>query len=63
MLCDRINALNWQQMISELSENGFTTTGSIFDEKTCYELIDLYNKANHRSCINMARHNFGNGEY
>lgn len=55
--------INWQNASEELSEKGFVSLKSILSQSQCEELIALYDKPIYRSTINMARYQFGMGEY
>jgi hypothetical protein len=55
--------INWQNASEELSEKGFVTLKSVLTQTQCEELIALYDKPIYRSTINMARYQFGMGEY
>jgi uncharacterized protein len=55
--------INWQETSEELSEKGFVTLKSILKTSECEELIALYDQPIYRSTINMARYQFGLGEY
>lgn len=55
--------INWQIATEELSNKGFVTLKSVLSQTQCEELIALYDKPIYRSTINMARYQFGMGEY
>jgi hypothetical protein len=63
-LTEKIAALDWTQIGSELNERGHTTTGPLLSAEECLELADGYNDGRKfRSRVIMARHGFGRGEY
>ena len=55
--------INWENTSAELSEKGFVTLKSVLNTVQCEELMALYEKPIYRSTINMARYQFGLGEY
>jgi uncharacterized protein len=55
--------INWEVISEELSDKGFVTLKSILNPLECEELIALYDQPIYRSTINMARYQFGLGEY
>lgn len=55
--------INWQSASNELTEKGFVTLKHVLSPAQCKELIELYNQPIYRSTINMARYQFGSGEY
>ena len=55
--------INWQIATDELADKGFVTLKSILLPSECNELIALYDQPIYRSTINMARYQFGSGEY
>ena len=60
-----ISALDWPAIEASLAEHGYATTPPFLDAGTCDELRRLYDDpaTSFRSTINMARYNFGSGEY
>lgn len=61
---ERVAALDWQGIESELDEYGVGLTGPMLDAGACAALRALYAEPQHfRSRIVMARHGFGRGEY
>jgi uncharacterized protein len=61
---DRIAALDWDQIESDLSERGFAQTGPLLHADQCASLIALYDDRDRfRSRIVMARLGYGVGEY
>ncbi|RXZ38155.1 proline hydroxylase [Oxalobacteraceae bacterium CAVE-383] len=59
-----IDALDWQGIEDELGQYGCAKITGILHEDACDALVSLYPQDNlYRSRINMARHNFGRGEY
>ena len=55
--------LNWQNIENELLECGFARIPNILSSESCEELKKAYDQDVYRSVINMARYNFGRGEY
>lgn len=55
--------IDWQNATDELSNKGFIRLKSILTPPQCVELISLYDQPIYRSTINMARYQFGFGEY
>jgi hypothetical protein len=56
--------LDWNDLAGQLDARGCATTGALLNKKECAALATLYSKdAIFRSRIEMARHNFGRGEY
>lgn len=63
-LAARIDALDWDQIRSDLDTYGAARTGPLLDAETCAELAGLYQDPDRfRSRIVMRRHGFGQGEY
>jgi hypothetical protein len=62
-LFERVDALDWSRLGSELDERGFAVTEPILDEHECRDLADLFDGDGFRSTIDMARHRFGDGRY
>jgi hypothetical protein len=63
-IANRVAALDWASLSSELDLRGGVTTGPLLTAKECHALVGLYEKeAAFRSRIVMARHGFGSGEY
>lgn len=61
---ERVAALDWPRIESELDEHGVGLTGPLLDVGACAALRALYGEPGHfRSRIVMARHGFGRGEY
>lgn len=52
--------LDWH---TELLEKGFVKRKNILEKDTCDALMSAYDQDIYRSVINMARYNFGAGEY
>lgn len=55
--------IDWQNATEELSNKGFVILKSVLTPPQCVELIAIYDKPIYRSTINMARYQFGLGEY
>jgi hypothetical protein len=61
---ERIAALDWPAIRSELDEVGVASFGPVLGRAECRELAGMYgDDARFRSTIDMARHRFGEGEY
>jgi uncharacterized protein len=64
VLADRIAALDWTSMASDLDAHGCVTTGPLLSPHECAALAQTYGAdAPFRSRVIMARHGFGRGEY
>jgi uncharacterized protein len=60
----RVAALPWAALATQLDAQGFATTGQLLDPNECGALIANYQAPDlYRSQIDMARYNFGRGEY
>ena len=57
--------LDWQELAASLDEEGYAVTPPLLDAATCRAVAECYDDpdARFRSTIDMARHNFGRGEY
>lgn len=63
-LLDRLDALDWPQLETQLERHGHACIEQLLDADTCAHLAALYPDARtFRSRIVMARHSFGQGEY
>lgn len=63
-ILERVRALDWKQIDSELSAQGNAVLSSVFSQQECESLARCYaNDEIFRSRIVMARHGFGRGEY
>jgi len=61
---ERIENLDWNEIVASLNEGGFALTTSLLTESECEELIALYpDDKRFRSHIVMARYRFGSGDY
>ena len=61
---ERVAALDWRQMISDLDNYGCAAIKGLLVPGECHELSSCYDHDEHfRSRIIMARHGFGRGEY
>ena len=61
---ERVAALDWTAIISNLDEHGCATTEPLLTPKECTILAESYDSDQlFRSRIIMARHGFGRGEY
>lgn len=63
-ISDRVAALDWDALSTELDLRGAVTTGPLLSKNECHALAGLYDQEPpFRSRIVMARHGFGSGEY
>jgi hypothetical protein len=64
-LCIRESAIDWQKIHEGLDDNGYAVTAPLLSRTTCQRIAGFYDdpKRRYRSTVNMARHNFGRGEY
>ena len=59
----RIHELPWPELHEALDAQGFARTGKVLSAAECGDLADLWDAAEFRSHIDMARYRFGEGEY
>ena len=63
-IVDRIAALDWADISSELDAHGCAVIGPLLTPEQCAALAGLYDMDGiFRSRVVMARHGFGRGEY
>jgi hypothetical protein len=62
-LADRIEALDWDRLRSELDERGYAVAPKVLLAGEANELIELFEDGSFRSVIDMRRHRFGSGVY
>src|SRR3954447_11844869 len=60
---ERVDALPWQELTTELDERGFAVTPPLLRASECRDLSALFEAGRFRSTIDMARHRFGDGRY
>jgi uncharacterized protein len=60
---DRVDALDWPELRTQLDARGFAVTAPLLTAAECAELADLFDGGRFRSTIDMARHRFGDGRY
>ena len=60
---DRIDALDWEDLTTQLDERGFALTETVLGDDECAELAAQFDDGRFRSTIDMARHRFGDGRY
>lgn len=61
---ERVTALDWQGISSELDAHGCATIDSLLTPEQCATITDMYSAEEHfRSRVVMSRHGFGRGEY
>jgi len=59
-----IEGLDWKQIAAALDELGVATAGTVLKPKECRAVADLYEEdGRFRSTVDMARHQFGEGQY
>jgi hypothetical protein len=59
----RVDALDWDDLRTQLDQHGFAISTPLLDPTECQELADLFDSGRFRSTIDMARHRFGDGRY
>ncbi|WNG33425.1 2OG-Fe(II) oxygenase [Archangium violaceum] len=63
-LPERVAALDWERIATDLDTHGCATVGGLLSPAECLELSECYpSDALFRSRVVMARHGFGRGEY
>ena len=62
-LGERVDALDWDDLHSQLDDRGFAVTPPLLDARECERLSALFDGGRFRSTIEMARHRFGDGRY
>jgi hypothetical protein len=63
-IIERVAALNWERISSELDAHGCAVIGPVLTPEECAALAELYDSDGiFRSRVVMARHGFGRGEY
>ena len=63
-ISDRIAALDWEALRTQLSETGFAQTPPVYTAGECRELDRLFDEDDRfRSTVDMRRHRFGEGQY
>jgi hypothetical protein len=62
-LGERVDALDWDDLRSQLDDRGFAVTPPLLDARECERLSALFDGGRFRSTIEMARHRFGDGRY
>jgi hypothetical protein len=61
---DRIAALDWDAMTTDMDKYGATIVKSVLNPEECGTLASMYERDDiFRSTVVMARHGFGRGEY
>ena len=64
MIGERVAAVNWQAVQSDLDERGVALARGLLDGTECAAIAQLYEREEgFRSRVVMARHGFGRGEY
>jgi len=59
----RVDALDWDDLTTQLDDRGFAVTAPLLTGRETAELADLFDGGRFRSTIDMARHRFGDGRY
>jgi uncharacterized protein len=59
----RVDALDWDDLTTQLDERGFAVTAPLLTDTETAELAELFDGGRFRSTIDMARHRFGDGRY
>jgi hypothetical protein len=63
-IADRVAALDWAGITTQLESFGCATTGALLAPDECAEISSRYGEDSiYRSRVIMARHGFGRGEY
>jgi hypothetical protein len=63
-IVDRVTALDWDVIATQLDQFGCATTGRLLSAEECTAISSRYDDdAIYRSRVIMARHGFGRGEY
>lgn len=60
---DRIEAVPWDSVSTNLDEQGWSTIPNLLTRDECVSIAGLYQTGDFRNRIDMARHGFGSGEY
>ena len=60
---DRVGALDWDDLGSQLDNRGYAVTQPLLAGAECEDLSELFDGGRFRSTIDMARHRFGEGRY
>ncbi len=64
MIKEKISVIDWQKVIMEMHEKGFTVAPQLLSHEDCKELIDNYDDpVFYRKTVTMERYRFGLGEY
>jgi uncharacterized protein len=59
-----LTTINWKEIESSLSQNGYATLENLIPEATCHAISSLYAEEGlYRNTISMERYRFGKGEY
>jgi uncharacterized protein len=63
-VADRVTALDWADISTQLDQFGCATTGPLLSANECVAISSRYDEDKiYRSRVIMARHGFGRGEY
>jgi uncharacterized protein len=60
---NRVDALDWDDLRTQLDDRGFAITPPVLEPSECADLSDLFDGGRFRSTVDMARHRFGDGRY
>lgn len=63
-LRERIDALDWDSLESDLNARGYALTPALLSESECADIAALYDRIPlFRKTVDMARHSYGEGAY
>jgi uncharacterized protein len=63
-IADRLEAMPWQRIYSDLEHHGYATTDRLFNADECQKLMGMYAESSlFRSQVIMQNHSYGSGEY
>jgi hypothetical protein len=63
-ISDRVEALPWQRIYSDLEHHGFAITDRLFNDDECQKMIGMYADSSlFRKQVIMQNHSYGRGEY
>jgi hypothetical protein len=63
-IAERIDAIDWTRVSAHLDGHGWATVTGVLSADECRAIAGLYSDdSQFRSCVIMARHGFGRGEY
>lgn len=63
-IISRVQGLDWENIHTNLDENGFALLEPILTKEECEDFINMYeDEGAYRTTINMKRYRFGQGQY